>query len=68
MIALIIIIVVVALIFYAVSDRAEKNGHEWLVPLIAIIFLVGTTALGLFDACKSCTNSSPQYDYYDDAL
>lgn len=65
MIALIALIVLIALIFYIGSDKAQERGHDWIaVPIILFFYL----AISFF-CIKSCvqdSDHSPRYDYYDD--
>ncbi|MBP3741057.1 MAG: hypothetical protein J6I41_08075 [Bacteroidales bacterium] len=66
MIWIVVLVAILALIFYVGSDKATEKGHDWLVvPILVIGFIV----FGIF-SIKSCVhdaaNRTPQYDYYDD--
>ena len=63
MIALVIIIVLLILIFYIGSGKAEEKGHGWLaVPVVLIFFII--CAIGSIKSCAD-SNPYPRYDYYE---
>lgn len=65
MVALIVIFVLLALIFYTCSEKAQEKGHDGLIgPLI--IFVIIAMAVLSIKSCISNTDYSPRYDYYDD--
>lgn len=65
MVALIIIIALVALMFYAGSDKAQERGHDWIVVLIILLGFIVITIFGI-KSCVHDSSHSPSYDYYDD--
>ena len=65
MVILIILIALLVLIFYVGSDKAQKNGHDWLVVPIILFCFLATTVLG-FRSCIKQASHTPTYDYYDD--
>lgn len=64
MVYLIIIVALLAFLTYIVSDKAQKNGHDWLIVPVLVIFFLFVIIMNL----KSCVTSddSPSYDYYDE--
>ena len=66
MIALIILLGVLALIFYVNSEKGIEKGHDWLNIPIILIFIIFCRV----GSIKSCADSNPypRRDYYEDRV
>ena len=66
MIWIIVLVAILALIFYVGSDKAVEKGHDWLVVPILVIGFIVFSIFSIKSCVHDSANKTPRYDYYDD--